>query len=327
MAAVPTLIDIAKQTRTSVSTVSRVLAGGTTAERISDQTRGRVLKAARQMGYRPNLLARNPRTRKTNTIALVVSDITNPFFSRIASLIEQALRRHGYSLFLCNSGEDPAIEDEYLTLLAQKGIDGLILVPLLRGKRALAEVLPRDFPLVILDRPIAGISACVLSDHEQATQALCDTLERDGAQDIALICGPQNVYTQRRRAEIVRERFNVIIEHQGPMQTETGRQAFVRFLSHQPQTVICTNNFLAWGFVDSIEQIDDPPVLGVFDEVPLMHLLPLPIVCAMQDIPLLAEGCIQLLLPQLRGEKKKIEPITPSVRLITNRAFRARHGA
>jgi LacI family transcriptional regulator len=321
----PTLIDIAKQTQTSVSTVSRVLAGGSVAERISAQTRGRVLKAARQMGYRPNLLARGLRTRKTNTIALLVSDIANPFFSRIASLVEQDLHRHGYSLFLCNSGEDPALEDEYLHLLAQKGIDGLILVPMLRGKRALTDALPRDLPLVILDRPIAGISACVLSDQDQATQSLCDTLQRDGVKDIALISGPQNVYTQRRRAEIICERFNVIIRHEGPMQTETGRQAFVQFLGHQPDAVICTNNFLAMGFIDSIEQLENPPVIGVFDEVPLMHLLPLPIVCSMQDIPLLAEGCVRLLLPQLEGDEKKLEPILLPTRLVTNRAFRARH--
>src|SRR5213076_400994 len=98
----PTLIDIARETNTSVSTVSRVLAGGAVAQRISRETRGRVLAAAQRMGYRPNLLARSLRTRKTNTIALLVSDIANPFFASIASRIEQSLHRHGYSLLLCN---------------------------------------------------------------------------------------------------------------------------------------------------------------------------------------------------------------------------------
>src|SRR5688572_13987532 len=89
----PTLNDIARETNTSVSTVSRVLAGGTVSQRISTATRGRVLAAAKAMGYRPNLMARGLRTRQSKTIALLVSDIANPFFSQIGSLVEQSLHR------------------------------------------------------------------------------------------------------------------------------------------------------------------------------------------------------------------------------------------
>src|SRR5690606_23589525 len=135
----PTLQDIAKRTHTSVSTVSRVLSGGSLAQRISAATRQRVLDAAREMGYRPNLVARSLRTRQSKTIALLVSDIANPWFGQIASLIEQSLHRHGYSLLLCNSGEDAEMEREYLELLPQRGIDGLIVVPLARTREELME--------------------------------------------------------------------------------------------------------------------------------------------------------------------------------------------
>src|SRR6476646_8769837 len=92
----PTLVDIARETQTSVSTVSRVLSGGAMASRISQETRDRVQRAADRLGYRPNLLARSLRTRKTHTLALLVSDIGNPFFGQIGSLIERAVARHGY---------------------------------------------------------------------------------------------------------------------------------------------------------------------------------------------------------------------------------------
>src|ERR1700760_321691 len=105
----PTLLDIAKAAHTSPSTVSRVLSGGNEAKRISEKTRQRVLAAATKLGYRPNLLARSLRTRRSNTVALLVSDIANPFFGQIASLVEKSLHRHGYSLVLCNSAEDPQI--------------------------------------------------------------------------------------------------------------------------------------------------------------------------------------------------------------------------
>lgn len=319
-----TLNDIARETKTSVSTVSRVLAGGSFSSRISEETRNRVMQVAKRMGYRPNLLARGLRTRKTLTVALLVSDIANPFFSAIASLVEQTLHRHGYSLVVCNSGEDPKLEDEYLNLLPSKGIDGLILVPLVRAKRTLAELLPKDLPLVVLDRPIAGINASVSSDQEQATNALCDTLDRAGIKRIVLVTGPQNIFTQRRRAEIIGNRFEVIARYEGPMQHDTGRHAFVESLGVSADAVVCTNNFLAMGFLDSIESIENPPVLGVFDEIPLMHLLPLPIVCASQDIPMLAEGCVQQLLPQLNGDPRVLEPILLPARIVTNRAFQHR---
>jgi LacI family transcriptional regulator len=317
----PTLVDIAKETGTSVSTVSRVLAGGAVAERISDNTRSRVIKVARQMGYRPNLLARGLRTRKTQTVALLVSDIANPFFGQIASVVEQRLRRDGYSLMICNSYEDPELEDEYLNLLPRKGIDGLIVVPLSRGKRTLTEALPPDLPLVVIDRPVSGITASVSSDEVSSANALCDTLAREGVKTAAIICGPQNIYTHRLRCETVRDRFKIVATATGVTQHETGRNAFPEGLPSRVDAVICTNNFLAMGFIESIEDVKDPPVIGVFDEIPMMQQLPFPIVCAMQDIPMLAEGCVRQLLPQMRGERGALEPMVLPTRIVTNRAF------
>ena len=317
-----TLSDIARETRTSVSTVSRVLAGGHVAERISRETRDRVTEAAHRLGYRPNLLARSLRTRKTHTVALLVSDIANPFFSRIASLVEQALHRHGYSLVLCNSGEDPEREDEYLSLLPRKGIDGLILVPLGRGRDELADHLPKGLPLVILDRPIPGIAASVSSDPEQSASILCDALERAGIASVALVAGPRHVVTHRRRAEIIASRFKVLATHEGPAQRDTGRQAFIKFLHHQPEAVVCTNNFLGQGIIDGMADAEHgTPVIGVFDEIPMMHLLPIPIVASVQDVTMLAEGCVQQLLPLLRGEKGKGEPIVLEARAVANGKF------
>ncbi len=317
----PTLQDIARETKTSVSTVSRVLAGGMTAARISKSTRKKILEASALLGYRPNLVARSLRTRKTNTIALLVSDIANPWFGQIASLIEQSLHRHGYSLILCNSGEDEAVEAEYLRLLGQRGIDGLIVVPLARSREKLLADLPDNLPLVVLDRPIDGISACVATDQQQLAGQLCDTLSRVGVRQVALVAGPSNVITHQWRAKIVAERFEVIEEHQGPAQRETGRSAMIRF-THRPQAIICTNNFLGQGVIDGIEAIENPPIIGCFDEIPMMHLLPLPIVCANQDELLLAEAAVNQLLAQLGGHaiESQAQTILPA-RIVTNRAF------
>jgi len=325
MALPPTLQTIARETSTSVSTVSRVLAGGALSRRISEETRERVQAAAVRVGYRPNLVARTLRTRKSNTIALLVSDIANPFFAQIASLIEQSLHRHGYSLMLCNSGEDEAREIQYLQLLTQKAIDGLIVVPISRSKKQMQERIPAGVPVVVLDRPIPGAHASVYSDQLQAANLLCDVLERAKVKRVALVAGPSHIYTHRCRAEHVTARLNVVARHEGPAQRETGRAAYIQFLDARVDAIVCTNNFLGQGIIDSIAEVTAPPVIGVFDEIPMSHLLPIPIVAVCQDIPMLAEACVNQLLPQLNGEAPLAGSVVLSSRAITNRAFQLYH--
>jgi LacI family transcriptional regulator len=316
-------LDIARETKTSVSTVSRVLAGGAPAQRISVATRERIAATAERLGYRPNLLARSLRTRRSHTVALLVSDIANPFFGQLASLIEQSLHRHGYSLMLCNSGEDLTTEIEYLRLLPQKGIDGLILVSLLRSRKALLEHWPQDLPLVTVDRPIAGVGSLVASDQDQSARLLCDTLKEAGVEQVGLVSGPAEISTHRRRAEIFAECFEVIGRHEGPAQLETGREAYAALVKLSPPAFVCTNNFLAQGVLEALASARPAvmPVIGCMDEIPLMHLLPVPIVCSNQDVPRLAEGCVAQLMPLLRGEKARPEPIILQARAVTNPAF------
>ncbi len=316
-----TLADIAKESKTSISTASRVLAGGAMARRISAATRQRVHEAATKLGYRPNLLARSLRTRKSNTVAMIVSDIANPFFGKIASLIEHSFHRHGYSLVLCNSAEDPEREIEYLRLLPQKGIDGMILAPLMKNRKTLQEQIPDSLPLTLLDRPIAGVPSCVTTDPDQLSNLLCETLGRVLVRKVALIHGPSHISTHKRRAEIVEQSFTIMHKFEGPAQPETGRQAFIKLLGEHPDAIVCTNQLIAQGVLDAILEIDNPPIIACFDEVPMMHLMPIPIVASCQDIVALADSCVSQLLPQLNGDLTKNQNVMLHARAITNRAF------
>jgi LacI family transcriptional regulator len=317
----PTLEDIAKQTKTSISTVSRVLSGGRAAHRISAETRQRVLAASKAMGYRPNLVARGLRTRKSQTIALLAGDIGNPFFGRIASLIEQRLHQAGYSLLVCNSGGSIERETEYLELLPQKGIDGLIVVPLTSEKNVLMERLPSKLPLVLLDRPIPGIDASVSSDHEQMAHAVCDKLESVGVRSVAIACGPQFILPHRRRFEVVAGRFKVLDKHEGRAQRETGRAAWQKFSSLRADAIVCTNNFLALGVMEEMPGPGSVPLIAVFDEITTMHLLPIPLIGVRQDVALLAETCVKQLMSQLEGENGGVAPVLLPSRVVTNPAF------
>lgn len=318
-----TLADIAKATGTSISTVSRVLTAAPAAKRISAATRARVVAAAREMGYRPNLLARSLRTRRTHTVALLVSDIANPWFGEIASDIEQALHRHGYSVIVCNSCEDAELEQEYLRLLPQKGIDGLIIVPLATTQAELMQNLSPTMPVVVMDRLVEGITASVTSDQAQAATLLCNELERAGVVSVGLVSGPQHVITHRQRAQAVRSRFKVVCEHEGPAQQQTGRSAWDDPSLRSADAVVCTNNFLGLGLMEAMNFSEKLPVVACFDELPSRHLLPLPIVCCVQDVPTLSLKAVEMLLSQLQ-KKSKVLPVSVPVRLVSNSRFQQR---
>lgn len=315
-----TLADIAKATGTSISTVSRVLTGAPAARRISQATRDRVEQTARQLGYRPNLVARSLRTQKSHTIALLVSDIANPWFGQLASLIEQQLARSGYSMMVCNSCEDEALEQKYLRLLPQKGIDGLIIVPLTTRQESLYWPLPKGLPVVVVDRPVEGVSASITSDQRQAAELLCQHLTRIGAKRVALARGPEHVFTHRTRAEVIRQHFEVVVEQQGPAQLETGRLLWTRAASMNVDAVVCTNNFLGMGVIEAMSAGGRLPPIACFDEIAMMNLLPMPIISCVQDIPKLADGAVMLLLALIAGATV-VNPAVVPAQVVYNQAF------
>lgn len=308
-----TLQDIAKAANTSVSTVSRVLAGGANARRISVETRTRVAAAAEQLGYRPNLLARSLRTRRSHTVALLVSDISNPFFGELGVCVERQLHKYGYSMILCNSGEDAALERDYLRLLPQKGIDGLIMVPVLSSADELRRAVRGDMPVVVVDRPIAGLPAVVATDQTKLAERLCDELATGGVKRVLLVAGPRDNVNHLMRADVIRRRFVVIGQHMGPVEVSTGQVAMQQFISaglltvDKTDAVVGTNNHLAMAAVQSLSGVaalgKRVPVVGCVDALPLMDCLPVPLVCVKQDLEAMAERAVGLLMQELLGEE------------------------
>ena len=319
-----TLTDIARATNTSVSTVSRVLAGGAVSKRISKETRERVTAAAQKMGYRPNLIARSLRTRRSHTVAFLCGDIANPFYSAIASSIEVKLHAAGYSLMLCNTAGSAEREAEYLRLLPQRAVDGLIITPRTRTRKGLFQDLPESLPVVVLERPSPGVASVVSTDQDQLAGALYDTLASAGVKDVCVIAGPADIVTYRRRAELAGERFRVLATHEGRAQRETGQAAVARFEGLKPDAVIACNGFLGQGFIEKYGLTTDGPVMGVFDEVPMMDLLPIPIACSVQDVQALAQGCVDQILALLGNAEAKLSPVLTPSRVVTNPAFEAR---
>lgn len=315
-----TLSDIARETNTSISTVSRVLTSAPESSRISPATREKVIEAAKRLGYRPNLLARSLRTRKTHTLALIVSDIANPWFGMMASVVEQVLHQRGYSLIVCNSCEDAELEQEYLRMLPQKGIDALIVVPLATTREQLTRHLAADLPVVVVDRLVEGMEYSIISDQQRGAVALSDELARINVRRVAVISGPHDVFTHRLRAQTFRGCFEVLVEHEGPAQLETGRQGWALVGDKPVEAVICTNNLLGQGALEAMMQSGGQLPIACFDGLTMMDLLPVPIVSCVQDVERLATGAVDLALGQIQQKAMDAQLVMPT-RIVWNEAF------
>lgn len=216
-----TMDEIAKLAGVSKATVSRVLNDSECG--VGEQTRVRVKKIAEELGYSVEQTEKKKNVSFTRYIALILPDITNPFFADLAKSVEQSLRRKGYSLVLANTDFSEDNEAAQIRELMVKRLEGILLVP--SGIRAREEHdLPRRYqiPMVLLDRKLEGISDIpgVYSNNEYASVISCEHLIRKGARDIVFISGPLNVSTSIERFEGYKA---VLAQHSIPFRPEMCR--------------------------------------------------------------------------------------------------------
>lgn len=126
----PTMYDVAKLAGVSQPTVSRVLNENDTAVTISDETRARVMAAIEELGYRPNALARSLRTQRTQTIALMIADLSNGFYHPIARAVQDVARLHDYEVLISNSDHIYENEEHFCQVVSRRPVDGVIMVPI-----------------------------------------------------------------------------------------------------------------------------------------------------------------------------------------------------
>ncbi len=194
----PTIQDVARLAGVSPITVSRVLNHSGYA---SEETRSRVEAAVAELGYVPNTLARGLRSKRTNTLALVMTDITNPFFTLIARGVEDTASNAGYTVIFCNTDESEAEEEKYLNILVQKQVDGVLLVPACSNPKSLNFLRSNEIPFVLLDRSVPGTRADLIRcDSEQGAYNLTRHLIDLGHKRIVTITGPREVSTAQDRA-------------------------------------------------------------------------------------------------------------------------------
>jgi LacI family transcriptional regulator len=276
----PTMADVAKLAGVSSITVSRVLADSAP---VNEETRKRVLAAIEELGYVPNILARSFRSKRTSLLALVLSDITNPFWTTVTRGAEDAARKHGFHLILCNTDAIENNQDEYLHMLLQRQIDGVILVPATPNPEPIKAIQAQGVPLVILDRRrIPGVEVDVVcGDSEGGAYKLVELLLSLGHRHIALLNGP-NVTSSAvdrlagYRAALEHAGLNVNDEniYEGEFAIESGYEMAHQALSitPPPTALFAANNFILFGALRCVHDLglrvpEDIAMVG-FDDIP-----------------------------------------------------------
>lgn len=182
------LKDIAKKVGVSSATVSLVLNGKDKEGRIGKDVARLVRQAAKEMNYRPNMAARSLRTGKTKMLGLIVADISNPFFAKLARHIENIAGSNGYQVMFGSSDESKDKFDKLIDLFIEKNVDGLIVAPPQNAEASIMQLVKRDIPAVLVDRGIAGFPvSSVEIDNIGAAYSLTNLLIEKGCERIGFI--------------------------------------------------------------------------------------------------------------------------------------------
>ncbi len=273
-----TLQDVAKRAGVSPMTVSRVVNGSPL---VSARTRARVEGVLAETGYMPNMLARSLRSKRTDTIGLLLTDMTNPFFMTLAQGVEAAARERSVTMILANSDENEDEELRLMRVLLQRQVDGLLVVPAGTGSAATKLAGSQGARLVYVDRRPEHLDVDVVrADSEGGSLELGRLLVGLGHRRMAILAGPPSASTAVdrvtgfRRAIVDEAGLPEPAAYHGPFTIDGGREAATDAMRAEPRpsALFAANNFIAIGALHALQELglrvpEDVAVVG-FDDLP-----------------------------------------------------------
>ncbi|MCR1899541.1 LacI family transcriptional regulator [Irregularibacter muris] len=276
--------EVAKKAGVSVATVSRVLNHPHT---VSSPTMELVLATMEKMQYTPNGLARSLALNRSSTIALLIPNILNPLYPQVAKGIEDVAHQKGYNILLCNTEEKQDKEQDYVEMLLEKRVDGIILTASQLKEKDIQKIKNQNIPLVLIGRNIENMEAnMVFTDYYmgayQMTQHLIEIGYREIAHITGLKCQEESKEKLRGYERAIQEagislKNNWIIE--GDNEIEGGYLGAKKLLrlKEPPQAIFAANDLMAIGAIDAIKSNGltipgDIAIVG-FDDIKMASLV------------------------------------------------------
>lgn len=317
----PKIKDIAERLGVSPATVSRALAD---TGLVAEPTLSRIREAASALNYRPNVSARNLRTRRSMAVLLVVRDIGNPFYLDVVKGVEAAARAAGYAVLMGNAENDPERETEYFDMLRDGHADGMILMTgSLPSTPDFRRHLSPDLPVVVALEMIEGVGfPHVQIDNEAAARQAVEHLVGLGHRRIAHVCGPVPEEMSVRRREGYRAAMQAAglpipegYEQRGDYLLQSGRDACRRLLAlpEPPTAIFLANDEMAFGAIHELRRMGrdvpgDVSVVG-FDDLYLSEAFFPPLTTVAQPRAEIGKRAMGMLLDMLSGAPAPREPV------------------
>jgi len=308
-----TIKDVARSSGVSSMTVSRVINGS---EHVRPATRQRVERAIAELGYVPSRLARGLTRQKTGTLALIVPDVANPFFTLIVRGAEDVARRAGYRIILCDTRADLAIEREVIEEMIAHRVEGIAIAPVSDQSKGHLQRLARfGVQFVLIDRTVPGVeSDVVVGDSVAGAHRLVEHLISHGHRRIGFITESDHVSTARDRrqgylaalagAGLALDPSLIVSSTVDPAGGFDGMRRLLE-LAEPPTAVFTVNNLVAVGAIEAVRahdlEVPDDVAVVCFDDIEYAsRLYPFLTVMAQPAETLGAFGT-QLLLERIEG--------------------------
>lgn len=327
-----TIIDVARTAGVSPMTVSRYF---NQPDLLRPATRERVRSAVEQLRYVPNQAARSLVQGRTNMVALVVADITNPFFTTLARGVEDRAQALGYTLLLGNTDETLAKERQYLDVLLSQRVDGVILSPALGEEHNLEVLVDRGVPFVLIDRKIPGVRADVIRGNTfEGGLLLVRHLAAQGCRDIAFVGGPAGISSLEERLDgyrtAMREGDLAERVYLGRYDAESGQDIVAGLVAEGrlPEAIVAANNLVAVGVLAALRraglQVPGDVALACFDDIEIAALIDPFLTVVAQPAREMGHLAMEMLMERVNGYAGPAREQVLAVELVARRSSRGR---
>jgi len=306
--------DVAQLARVSAMSVSRVLKDD---PGVSGAVRERVLAAVKELGYRRNETARSLRLGGSGTIGLVVTNLANPFYSRLALGVQEVLAEEGMRMQLSNTAERLDRERALVEDLVSHRVEGMIVVPAGSRQDHLAEA-TTGAPVVLAARPPAGLDTdCVLVDDFHGAREATLRLLDDGHRDIGFLGNPPALYTGAERFRgfwAAHEEFGVEPDEErvrrglGDIATAEAAARDLLTGASAPTALFCTNNRITQGAVRAVHRLGLRTALAGFDDFELSDVLGIPLTIVSYDADEIGRQAARLLIDRIKNGTEHRQP-------------------
>lgn len=327
----PTLRDVAEGAGVHPATASRAL-NPKTRRLVNDETADRVIRVAKELGYRPNPIARSLKTARSSSVGLVIPDLTNPLFPPIVRGIEDVLTPTGYNAWIVNTDNDPEREAALVESLRSRHVEGLIVATARLEHSLLNQLAADGLPMILVNRRMArsDIPSVTTDDHAGVALTVHHLVEL-GHRRIAHIAGPQETSTGQSRLRAYHQalRDHGIAEDPALVATcsswteAEGAAALRRLFESDVDftAVLAGNDLLALGCYDALGEQglrcpDDVSVVG-FNDMPFVDKVNPPLTTVRIPHYEIGAEAAHLLLERLRDPKRHPRSVVLPLSLVT----------